>query len=304
MKFPGIVAVAACAVITGCSAQKHLKQTRVNGVELHYQDEGDGVPVVFVHGGLVDYRRWADQVKPFSQHYRVITYSRRYNFPNQNSPIDPAYSAAVDAEDLAALIEKLQLDRVHVVGESYGAYVAMILAVRHPELVRSLVLAEAPMLTWLDATPEGKAAFDDFQQRLWQPVGQAFRNGDSGRALKLILQFFFKGATVDAIPTEVRTQIEANLREWQALTASRDPFPSLRRGEVAGIRAPVLLMEGEHTLTLHKLLDVQYAALLPHYVRVTIPNATHEMWDEQPAVCREATFQFLNHLNDQRNLSL
>lgn len=270
-----------------------LKKIQVNGVELHYLDQGRGVPVVFIHGGLVDYRRWALQVEPFARHYRVITYSRRYNFPNQNPHIDPAYSAAVDAEDLAALITKLQLGRVYVVGESHGASTALFLAVRHPELVGKLVLAEAPLLPWLNSSPEGKAAFDDFQDRLWHPVGQAFSRGDSPAAMKLIAAFFMDGATVESMPPDLRALVEANLREWQALSTSTDAFPNLRREEMAGIRAPTLLLGGAQTLTLHKLLDAQYAVLLPHCTRVIIPNATHEMWDEQPADCREKTLEFL-----------
>jgi pimeloyl-ACP methyl ester carboxylesterase len=281
------------AATTAVPETTPLKKIQVNGVELHYLDQGSGVPVVFIHGGLVDYRRWTLQVEPFARHYRVITYSRRYNFPNQNPRIDPAYSAAIDAEDLAALIKGLRLGQVNVVGESHGAYTALYLAVRHPELVNKLVLAEAPMLRWLNSSPEGKAAFDEYQDRLWHPVGQAFSRGDSAAAMKVIAAFFLDGATVASMPPDLRALVEANLREWQALSTSSDAFPSLRRDEVAGIRAPTLLMGGAQTLTLHKLLDAQYAALLPHSTRVVIPNATHEMWDEQPALCREKTLEFL-----------
>jgi pimeloyl-ACP methyl ester carboxylesterase len=150
------------------------------------------------------------------------------------------------------------------------------------------------MLRWLNTTREGEAAFADFQERLWQPVGRAFGRHDPKEAQKLIVRFFFDGATVDSIPADVRAQLKANLREWQALAASRDAFPSLSREEVAGISAPTLLMEGQHTLPLHRLLDAQYAALLPNNRRLIIPKATHEMWDERPVACREAALTFLD----------
>ncbi len=270
-----------------------LKTIQVNGVELHYLDKGTGIPVIFIHGGLVDYRRWTEQVEPFAEHYRVITYSRRYNFPNKNQRIDPAYSAAVDADDLAALITKLGLGPAHIVGESYGAYAGLFLAVHHPELVRSLVLAEAPMMRWLNATPEGKGFYDEFQDHLWQPVGRAFRENKPQEAMRIAVKYFLAGATLEEIPAESRALIEANLSEWQALSTSTDAFPSLRREEVAGVRAPTLLMGGEATLPLQKLLDAQYAALLPNCQRVVIEHATHEMWDEQPVACREKALQFL-----------
>src|SRR5260370_34755744 len=55
-----------------------------NGITLHYVDQGKGVPVIFVHGSLSDGGYWADQVGEFAKHYRAISYSRRYNYPNSN----------------------------------------------------------------------------------------------------------------------------------------------------------------------------------------------------------------------------
>jgi pimeloyl-ACP methyl ester carboxylesterase len=107
---------------------------RLNSVELHYLESGKGVSVIFVHGGLDDHRMWEAQLEPFSQKYHVIAYSRRYNFPNNNPHLRPDHSAIIEADDLAALIKKLKLGPVHVVGHSYGALTALFLAVKHPEL--------------------------------------------------------------------------------------------------------------------------------------------------------------------------
>jgi len=96
-----------------------------NGITLHYVDLGKGVPVIFVHGSLSDGGYWADQVREFAKRYRAIAYSRRYNFPNSN-PARAGYSAAVDAEDLAAFIGALHLGRVVVIGHSYGALTALL----------------------------------------------------------------------------------------------------------------------------------------------------------------------------------
>ncbi len=116
------------------TAQTSPKTVRVNGAELHYIDQGKGVAVLFVHGGLDDYRVWQPQMAAFSQRYRVVAYSRRYNYPNPRVTPRTDYSARVDADDLAALIRKLKLGPAHIVGVSYGAYVALFLAERHPEL--------------------------------------------------------------------------------------------------------------------------------------------------------------------------
>jgi pimeloyl-ACP methyl ester carboxylesterase len=92
---------------------------------------------------------------------------------------------------------------------------------------------------------------------------------------------------------KVRRQVDDNLLEWQALSTSTDGFPNVRREDVAALRVPTLLMEGEKTLALHRIVDAQLAALLPDQRRVTITSASHEMWDEQPVKCREAAMQFL-----------
>ena len=98
------------------------KKIDVGGVELHYVERGQGPALVLVHGGLEDYRAWQPHVTVFSERYRTIAYSRRYNYPNAPPAPRPDYSAAVDADDLAALIRTLKLAPAHVIGVSYGAY--------------------------------------------------------------------------------------------------------------------------------------------------------------------------------------
>jgi non-heme chloroperoxidase len=298
-----VVFVLFCAALTSQIAAQNgeatetrhrLKKVRVNGVELHYLDSGKGIPVVFVHAGLDDYREWESQLEPFSQNYRVIAYSRRYNFPNNNPHIRPDHSAIIEAQDLFALIKTLKLGRVHIVGHSYGALTALWLGIKHPELVRSLVLAEPPVLRWAQDKPEGKALFDEFMKNLWQPAGDAFRRGDKEQALRLTLNYFAGEGAFDQVPEAQRNYWRSDLREWQALTTSRDAIPPLSREDVKRIKAPVLMLSGGQTLPIHKFVDSELEPLLLKGERLVIPNATHEMWSEQPEVCRRTVLAFLS----------
>src|SRR5438477_10627159 len=109
---------------------------RVRGVELHYIEQGQGEPLILLHGGQGDYRCREPQMKVLSQQYRVISYSRRYNYPN-NNPLTATYrSAYTEADDLAAFIRKLKPGRGHLVGTSIGAFTALVLGVTRPEVVR------------------------------------------------------------------------------------------------------------------------------------------------------------------------
>lgn len=166
-----------------------------NGITLHYAEVGSGTPVVFVHGSISDLEYWKDQVNAFGLKYRAIIYSRRYNYPNKN-PAQYGYSAVVDADDLAAFIERLHLDKVYVVGHSYGALTALFLATRHPELIRAAVLAEPPAVSLLAHMPDeeaaaGNALYADMQEHLVAPMKRDFANGNVDRGVGDFIDYMF-----------------------------------------------------------------------------------------------------------------
>ncbi len=153
------------------------------GVRLYYVTAGLGAPVIFVHGSLSDYGYWQGQMQPFAEKYRVIAYSRRYDWPNDN-PARRGYSAALDAEDLAWFIDGLNLGAAHIVGHSYGALTALFLASRHPQLVRTVTLAEPPAMSLLahlpgDLAPQGVAMLKDVQAHMVAPMKRAFAKHDT-----------------------------------------------------------------------------------------------------------------------------
>jgi pimeloyl-ACP methyl ester carboxylesterase len=270
-----------------------LKDVRVNGVELHYLECGRGIPVVLIHGGLGDYREWNSQIGPLSRHYRVIVYSRRYNYPNNNAEIPPDHSAIVEARDLAALLDALKLERVHMVGYSYGALTALFFATEHPERVRSLTLAEPPILRWLPEITGGQAELDKFMETMWRPAGEACRRDNSETALRIACDYFAGKGSYDQAPAEFRQSLMDNIREWKALTTSRDAFPMLSRDAVRSLKLPILLLTGEKTLAPLRMINGALNHLLPNAEQVTIPGATHDMWIEDPERCGQATANFL-----------
>jgi len=288
------------AFAASAPAAREVKVARAGDVELHYVERGTGVPIIFVHGSVDDYRSFEAQLEPLSQRYRVIAYSRRYNFPNAAKVIPRDHSAVVEAEDLANLIKALGASPAHVVGHSYGAYAALILAMKHPELVRSVVLAEPPLLRWLPELPGGKRLYADFMNNMWAPTGREFRSGNTEQALRITVDWFGrngyliegKPARFDALPAETRGFMMENVSEWQALTTSSDAFPMLDRSSVGAISVPVLLMSGQNTMQMNRQIDAELRTLLPKAQTVVIRGATHEMWAEQPDACRARVISF------------
>lgn len=122
----------------------------VGTTHLEYVDSGSGAPVVFVHGGLSDLRIWEFQIEAFAEQYRAVTYSFRHYHPNPPVEAGSHITHEMLVDDLAFLLGQLDLAPAHLVGQSTGAFVSLLLAVDQPDLVRSLTLAEPPALPLLD----------------------------------------------------------------------------------------------------------------------------------------------------------
>ena len=258
--------------------------TVADGVELHYLDRGAGDPVILVHGGMNDYTTWANQIAPFAQKYRVIAYSRRYNYPNTN-PVQPNYSPLVDAEDLAALLNKLHLRKVHIVGSSAGGRVALAFASRHPELVRSLVLKEVPVQFTGDPTPEALAQMDG--------VRQALGRGNRETAVQLILDTVSGGKTkFGDLPANSQKLLLWNLAEVEA-SVKNPVAPTIDREAVRKITVPVLLLSGEISPGIWKPIEEELLRLLPNAQQVVIRGGDHNMQRSQSEQFNRAVFEFL-----------
>ena len=279
-----------------CPAIGHSVQpikVRVNGVELHYIEQGQGEPLILLHGGQGDYRSWGPQIAILSQHYRVISYSRRYNYPNDNPLTAKYHSGYTDAEDLAALIRHLKIGRVNFVGTSAGALTALVLTIKHPEMVRSLVLAEPPIHRWAKDDPNGEALYKQFMNALWEPAAAAFKAGDDEGAMRILVDGFAGKRRFDDLSPEARATAMQNSRFFKAATLSADPFPALSKDKVKRLSVPILIITGENTIKLHKFVNDELARLLPKAERITIPRAGHGSARENPEAFNEAVLKIL-----------
>ena len=139
----------------------------VNGVELFYEDRGPcGAPsLVLSHSLFFDHRMFEAQLKEFSRTYRVIAYDHRGHGLSANAA-DGRYDMDTMAADVVALIEHLNLGRVHIVGNSMGGFIALRLAARRPDLVCSAAVLGS------SAEPEAKAKeYEPLLQLLAQQGG-------------------------------------------------------------------------------------------------------------------------------------
>jgi len=117
-----------------------MPTARVNGVDLYYEETGQGFPLVWSHEFGGDHRSWEQQVRYFGRRYRVVTYDHR-GYPPSEVPKDAnAYSQDALIEDLHQLLRTLGIGQAHIAGCSMGANVALNFALAHPALTKSLVV--------------------------------------------------------------------------------------------------------------------------------------------------------------------
>ena len=113
------------------------------GVNIYYEDTGEGYPLVWSHEFAGNFDSWEPQVRFFTRRYRVITYAAR-GYPPSDVPEDPhAYSQEHAVDDLRQLLGHLGIEQAHLGGLSMGGSVVLNFGFAYPELCRSLVVASA-----------------------------------------------------------------------------------------------------------------------------------------------------------------
>lgn len=277
--------------VKGTSRTKHIP---VNGFDLHYLDAGRGDALVFVHGSLSDFRTWSAQKKFFSKRCHAVAYSRRYHYPNASPDDSSPYSADLHAEDLAGFINALGFRAVHLIGSSYGAYTSLITAVKRPELVRTLVLGEPPILSLLRDDPEGGPLLSAFLTATWTPSRKAFESNDRALGVKL----FYDGVTLPGsfqkLPRSVRIRLLQNGDAMQSEMLRSGDLPSLDADVIRRINAPCLLLTGEYSPTLFVRINQLLEKLLPNAERAVISAASHSMHSDNARAYNERVMQFLS----------
>lgn len=282
-----------------------LRLVRVNGVELHYTDTGDlgGTTVILLHGGMGDLASWSSQVAALSPPYRVVTYSRRLNHPNRNGEVRSARFAdgvGDDVDDLLALQSALHAAPAHLVGTSYGALLALAVALRAPAKVASLILAEPPLHRWACATEAGERLYGAFIDGAWRPAAEAFGLGQQRRAMQLLTDGMWGQPKFESWPDERIGGVMRNAAAMHALACSHDPFPEFDRSVVAGLTMPALLVQGAHTSALHRLVMKELGDVMRGARRAEISSAGHGVPNENPSEFNAAVGSFLESLEPSR----
>jgi pimeloyl-ACP methyl ester carboxylesterase len=127
------------------------KSATCDGVTLRYIETGTGEPpILFIHGWTCNRTNWRDQIPHFAKKHRVVAVDLRGH--GESDKPDQDYTIEGFVDDVAWLIGKLGLERPVVVGHSMGGMIALNLVRRQPKLVSAIVMVDAPIVPFPDAT--------------------------------------------------------------------------------------------------------------------------------------------------------
>jgi pimeloyl-ACP methyl ester carboxylesterase len=282
-----------------------VRTAAVDGATLAYREQGAGEAVVLVHGSADDLRSWEQQLPAIGASHRAIAYSRRYARPNQDIEPDADDQMLPHVDDLVALLGVLDAAPAHLVGHSFGAFICLLTAIRHPQLVRTLVLQEPPVLSLVMSVPprptellrlfrRPRTALTilSFAAKTAVPAQRSFQRGDDDAAMQKFAYGLLGKDTYERLPQERKQQARENLSALRAQVLGAG-FPALSEHDVRGVQVPTLLMTGERTPAYLPRLTDRLQQLLPNAERVEVTAASHLMNEENPGEVNAAILSFL-----------
>ena len=110
----------------------------INGIKICYEMQGEGDPVILVHGFGSKKETWIAQFKPLSEHFKVIRFDNR-GAGKSDRPKEK-YTMELFADDIAGLMDFLKIDKVHIIGWSLGGMIVQNFVIKYPERVNKMVL--------------------------------------------------------------------------------------------------------------------------------------------------------------------
>ncbi|WP_196138090.1 alpha/beta fold hydrolase [Aliikangiella sp. G2MR2-5] len=224
---------------------KNGKYVKVNGVRLYYEEYGEGEPLLLIHGNGQSISAFINQIDIFSKKYRVIALDSR---GRGNSSINESeqLTYTLQAKDTKLFLDKIGIESAHIVGWSDGGIIGLILAMKYPEKVKSLVSMAANVF------PEGLVDLDGLKEIVAKEDTKKTKKYSIGSEL-------------------IRMMIH---------------YPQLKFEDLSTIKAPTLIIAGDkdqiktsHTVKISEAIKESQLAILPntdHYMPRSSPKIFNE----------------------------
>ena len=235
----------------------------VDGIRIHYAVAGHGMPVILLHGGLANADYWGNQVRALAPRHRVIVMDSRGH--GRSTRDARPYGYDLMADDVVGLMDTLGITRADIVGWSDGAIISLDLAMRHGDRVRSVFAFAANVTT--GGVRDGVEKNPNFAAFIRRAGGEYRR--------------------YSATPAQYDAFVAQISRMW----ASQ---PNWTDAQLAAIRAPVLVADGDHDEAIRREHTEHIAAAIPGAGLLILPNTSHFAFLQDPTLFDTALLDFLD----------
>lgn len=256
-----------------------LPRGGAKGVELPYTEDGDGAPVILVHGSNSDQRIWDQHRKIIGSKYRVIAVSQRYFGRDPWPDAGDQFCISVLADDLALFVRGHELAPLTIVGWSFGGAVSLTMALRNPELVRRMLLYEPSLTTFVTDADDARTAGED-RLAMMNAAKALATSGDLAGAVRLFMDGVnAEDGAFDRLAPQVRTMMIENARMLPLLFAGPPP-PPVTADDLRAFDCPVTIALGGESRPHYQIAARTAHSLLPLSDLKVVPGAKH-LWPIQ-----------------------
>lgn len=301
MTLPGRLQILALALsLAGCVGLRPLDEVRraaepgttleIDGVEVHLLDQGEGHPIVLIHGFGASSFSWRKVIPGLTEDHRILAIDLP-GFGASERPRDlRVYERDRQVGLVVEILDRLGLERVHLIGHSFGGALAMTLAHEHPERLRDLVLVSAAAPDYPEAR---RHLLGDFPPAVFLWVrGVALRRPLVARVLR---HSFSDDSLVDRPLVDAyrdRLRVEGAARAWRGLTRPlENPYVDVR---YEAIPVPTLAIWGADDELIPPPEARAAVRQFPNARFVEIPECGHIPMEECPEPLVEKIRGFLD----------
>ena len=262
-----------------------MPKIAINGIQVYYEQHGwdneNAGVLVLSNGILMSTASWAYQTPVLSQHYRLLLYDCRGQWQSDHPP--GPYTMEQHADDLAALLDALGVDRAHIAGISYGGEISLVFALKYPARTRSLIVSSAvshvdPLLSGLTASwiTAAKAKDPDLLFEVTYPVNFSEAWIAANQAALDAARVRYATLDFDALLQLLRCFSQLNITQ-----------------DLHAISAPAMVIVGEQDILKPRKYAEIIAREIPGAELAVIPYAGHAACWEQPGVFNALVLGFL-----------
>lgn len=254
--------------------------TAINGIKLYYEEIGQGVPIVFIHGLGENANSWHHQMEFFSKKYRVIAMDLRGH--GQSETIhDEFITMELFAHDTLALLDYLKIDRAHFVGHSMGGLISQEIAAHHLDRMITMVLSDS---TGYYPPPMGTTGLEARLKNI--------ENATMVEIAEIITNGACRPGAAEKVKDEVRRLFASNRKEpYRQATIST--LKADYREYHNKMLLPTLIMVGEFDQTTPLAYAKFLKTALPFSQLAIIPMAAHMTKLENPQEYNRLLAEFL-----------